>query len=112
MALLLIGFGGGVVIGFVLCAMRAGQQFDEGYRLGMEVGQSTARDTSAYTIGFMSSDGVVWPSGSIAVIGDDPAVECRARWYVKPPDGDWLPTTEAVARSVEDDGWRVAEVEK
>lgn len=43
MALLLIGFGGGVVVGFVLCAIRAGQQFDEGYRCGMDAGQGVRR---------------------------------------------------------------------
>lgn len=37
MTLLLIGFGAGAAVGFVLCAIRAAQQFDEGYRMGMEV---------------------------------------------------------------------------
>lgn len=84
MTLLLIGFGAGVVIGFVLCAIHAGGQFDSGYRLGMEAGAGC---------------------GSVPV-------GHRPRWYVKPPDGDWLPTTEAVARSLEDDGWRVLEIEQ
>ena len=85
MTLLLIGFSGGVVIGFVLCAIRAGGQFDEGYRLGME-----AREAM-----------------TVLIIDDNRS----PRWYVKPPDGEWLPTTEAVARSVEDDGWRALEIE-
>ena len=85
MTLLLIGFSGGVVIGFVLCAIRAWQQFDEGYRLGMDTREAM----------------------TVLIIEDDRS----PRWYVKPPDGDWLPTTEAVARSVEDDGWRVLEIE-
>ena len=103
MTLLLIGFGGGAVIGFVLCAIRAGQQFDEGYRMGMEVGQSP-KPVDA-TCGEWS-----W-SFTTTAICDDPA-DHGPRWYVRPPDGDWLPTTEAVARSVEEDGWRVAEVKE
>jgi len=90
MILLLIGFGGGVVIGFVLCGIlrgiRAGQQFDEGYRMGMDTREAM----------------------TLLVIEDDQS----PRWYVRPPDGDWLPTTEAVARSIEDDGWRVLKVER
>lgn len=100
MILLLIGFGGGVVIGFVLCAIRAGQQFDEGYRMGMDVAQPLTADELC-----------LWSSG-IVLTCDDPHVERRPRWYVRPPDGDWLPTTEAVARSVEEDGWRVLEIER
>lgn len=44
---------------------------------------------------------------TVLIIEDDQS----PRWYVKPPDGDWLPTTEAVARSVEDEGWRILEIE-
>lgn len=51
MMLLLIGLGMGGAIGFILCAIRAGSQFDEGYRLGLDAGQGVpVRHRRAYFV--------------------------------------------------------------